>query len=397
MKLHACPDQDSGIFVYLFTKADNQPGNPAFIQIFHIYAGKARQLYPKEPLQTLLQRLDPDFVSEVIEISPHFFSSMVLKHIEAQPCDPFRLIYAHHTNSFVCDFKMGNGRLTSYCKEDKAANKALRLQLIPKVYRAQLIKPESMFFIVEKDLRSSIALNVPLHDVNQGSLSGAKFKFMSPIDRNYLCVIPIRARQSHADFKYCVVVRKQSVSILHSESLAEFKLIIRPQAHELDFFDQCYVTGMIPDVQLHYFEQVHKEEGNFSYRSYNMFDLHHDFWQCLKAFKKNLPINKKKVIMVKEKVSIMKNLMYGLTSLRTSALTQDASSPQLRTPAEQVNEFQTLKVLDPKEDKKQDQETSSPSRIKFSEAKPNDRPQERAQSASKPVDSPSSVKPIIRL
>lgn len=105
-----------------------------------------------------------------------------------------------------------------------------------------------MFFIVEKDLRSSIALNVPIIDVNQGSLAEAKFKFMSPIDRNYLNVIPIRARQSHADYRYCVVARKQSISILHLGSLTEFKLIIRPQAHELDFFDQCYVTGMIPDV-----------------------------------------------------------------------------------------------------------------------------------------------------
>lgn len=51
-----------------------------------------------------------------------------------------------------------------------------------------------------------------------------------------------------------------------------------------------------------------------------MFGLHDDFWQCLKAFKKTLPINKKKVMMGEGKVNIMKNLMYGLTSLRTSVI-----------------------------------------------------------------------------
>jgi alkyl hydroperoxide reductase subunit AhpF len=80
------------------------------------------------------------------------------------------------------------------------------------------------------------------------------------------------------------VTRKQSISILNLANDTEFKLVIIPQAHELDFFEHCFVTGEIPEVKLHYFEQVHKEEGKLNYRSYNIFDLHADFWQCLMVF-----------------------------------------------------------------------------------------------------------------
>jgi hypothetical protein len=49
-----------------------------------------------------------------------------------------------------------------------------------------------MFLITEIDLRSSVALNVSLEQINTGQISDIKFKFMSSQDRNYLNVIQIK-------------------------------------------------------------------------------------------------------------------------------------------------------------------------------------------------------------
>ena len=145
------------------------------------------------------------------------------------------------------------------------------------------------------------------------------------------------------------MARKQSIAVLNLVNGTEFKLIIRPLAHELDFFDNCYVTGMVPNVRIHYFEQVHKEQGQFSYRTYNVFDLHSDFWQCLKTFKKNLPLSKKKVMMVKEKTSIMRNLMFGVNSLRANTMT-----------SKELSQLTAIALQDPKAHQDLQPETEAP-------------------------------------
>ncbi len=114
------------------------------------------------------------------------------------------------------------------------------------MFKAQMYEADKMFLMIEKDLRSCVALNVHPDQVNQEQFEDIKFKFMSPLDRKYLNVIPINNSNNFFENRYCVVMRKQSISLLNLENDSVFKLIIRPQAHELDFFEHCYVTGEIP-------------------------------------------------------------------------------------------------------------------------------------------------------
>jgi hypothetical protein len=55
-----------------------------------------------------------------------------------------------------------------------------------------MYEADKMFLIAEIDLRSSVALNVSLEQINKGQISDIKFKFMSSQDRNYLNVIQIK-------------------------------------------------------------------------------------------------------------------------------------------------------------------------------------------------------------
>ena len=55
-----------------------------------------------------------------------------------------------------------------------------------------MYEAQKMFLITEIDLRSSVALNVSLEQINTGQISDIKFKFMSSQDRNYLNVIQIK-------------------------------------------------------------------------------------------------------------------------------------------------------------------------------------------------------------
>ncbi len=81
-------------------------------------------------------RCDADFVDIVNQKEPQFFYQIRLNNIEAVPCDPYRLMYSHNLNSFVCDLKMGDGELRSYSLDDRDSNQAIRLQTIPKVFKA---------------------------------------------------------------------------------------------------------------------------------------------------------------------------------------------------------------------------------------------------------------------
>jgi hypothetical protein len=40
MKVHACPQGDSGIFIYLFTKDESKIGSTTFITVFLINMGR---------------------------------------------------------------------------------------------------------------------------------------------------------------------------------------------------------------------------------------------------------------------------------------------------------------------------------------------------------------------
>ena len=78
---------------------------------------------------------------------------------------------------------MGEGRLSSYSKQERIANQALRIQEVPKVFKAQMYEADKMFLMIEKDLRSCVALNVHPDQVNQEQFEDIKFKSMSPLDR----------------------------------------------------------------------------------------------------------------------------------------------------------------------------------------------------------------------
>jgi hypothetical protein len=55
-----------------------------------------------------------------------------------------------------------------------------------------MYEADKMFLITERDLRSSVALNVSLKKINIGQISDITYKFMSSQDRNYLNVIQIK-------------------------------------------------------------------------------------------------------------------------------------------------------------------------------------------------------------
>jgi hypothetical protein len=63
---------------------------------------------------------------------------------------------------------MGDGKLSSFSMQEKIANQALRLEVIPKVSKALLYQADKLFLIIERDLRSSIALNVSIEQINKG-------------------------------------------------------------------------------------------------------------------------------------------------------------------------------------------------------------------------------------
>ena len=71
----------------------------------------------------------------------------------------------------------------------------------------------------------------------------------------------------------------------------EIPLVELAASSSNDFIVNGKVTGEIPNVVIHYFEQMVDFKSNVSHRTYNQFRLLEDFWEVIKNSDGMPPIN----------------------------------------------------------------------------------------------------------
>ena len=80
---------------------------------------------------------------------------------------------------------MDKGNLLGYSEQEVLVGKAIGIQVVPKVFRIDFYTDSLMWLIVEKDLRTQVAYNVIMRDLQKGKtvLDNLKYKNLSTENR----------------------------------------------------------------------------------------------------------------------------------------------------------------------------------------------------------------------
>lgn len=98
-------------------------------------------------------------------------------------------------------------------------------------------------------------------------------------DRDYLRVIPIPSADAS---EYCLIFRQRTVNLLSLATAIEIPLIYQTSAGSRDLITNGFCTGQIPNVKVHFIEtKTNIIDSSVEFRSYTIFCLKEDFWECL--------------------------------------------------------------------------------------------------------------------